>query len=205
MSCLSSNLEMILQANKLPSIDFLHFHSVLVRSSRKRCETGTTIVDQRTRAVAFSRCSREIYFAIACPCTIAADSVGRFAWNVIDRQTSVLRRRLTDERVRRLSSTRSSGHVPRNERKLWRKRDWERQPQYIGRAIPLGEANPVIGRSCNPRPPLPRERKLSSVNERFCPFPFLDRAAWKRGCSFSADELGWMLIEWESIRDWEIS
>lgn len=164
---------------------------------RNRCET--TLVDRRStnELSHFLAATRDLLR----PCMIAPDS-GTIRVKRHRQATSVLRRRLTDERVRRLSSTRSTGHVPRNERKLWR-RDWEQQPR-IGRAIPLGEANPVIGRSCNP---LPRERKLSrsSLNDSILSLSSTEQV--EKGVlriSFSGDELGWMLIEWESIR-WEIS
>lgn len=164
---------------------------------RNRCET--TLVDRRStnELSHFLAATRDLLR----PCMIAPDS-GTIRVKRHRQATSVLRRRLTDERVRRLSSTRSTGHVPRNERKLWR-RDWEQQPR-IGRAIPLGEANPVIGRSCNP---LPRERKLSRSSPNDSILSLSSTEQVEKGVlriSFSGDELGWMLIEWESIR-WEIS
>lgn len=62
----ATNLEipMIFQANKLPSIDFLHFHFVLVHSSGTDARQRWLIVDQRTSCRIFSL-RHEIYFALA--------------------------------------------------------------------------------------------------------------------------------------------
>ena len=52
-------------------------------------------------------------------------------------------------------------------------------PVYIGRAIPLGEANPVIGRSCNPPSP---EREKTFLRERtILSFPFPRSSSLKKG------------------------
>lgn len=55
-------------------------------------------------------------------------------------------------------------------------------PVYIGRAIPLGEANPVIGRSCNPPPPSSPEREKTFLHERtILSFPFPRSSSLKKG------------------------
>lgn len=126
--------------------------SISISSSpQEQTRDTTTFVARSTKLSRFLAATRDLLRN----CALAWSRPGTIRVKRHRQATSVLRRRLTDERVRRLSSTRSTGHVPRNERKLRRKRDWEQQPR-IGRAIPLGEANPVIGRSCNP---LPLERE----------------------------------------------